>query len=64
MMTPKFSYEEAMKELQSIVQALQEGHINMDTLAERAGRAAELIRLCRERLRLVEAELDELFPEE
>lgn len=63
-MTPKFSYEEAMKELQSIVQALQEGHINMDTLAERAGRAAELIRLCRERLRLVEAELDELFPEE
>ncbi|MBX2926740.1 MAG: exodeoxyribonuclease VII small subunit [Saprospiraceae bacterium] len=63
-MKPKFSYEEAMKELQSIVQALQEGHINMDTLAERAGRAAELIRLCRERLRLVEAELDELFPEE
>lgn len=64
MMTPKFSYEEAMKELQSIVQALQEGHINMDTLAERAGRAAELIRLCREQLRAVEGELDELFPED
>lgn len=63
-MTPKFSYQEAMKELQFIVQELQEGHINMDTLAERAGRAAELIRMCRERLRLVEGKLDELFPED
>jgi exodeoxyribonuclease VII small subunit len=63
MMTPKFSYEEALRELQSIVQELQEGHINMDTLAERAGRAAELIRLCRERLKAVDGELEELFPE-
>ena len=64
MKKPAFSYEEALRELQSIVQELQEGQINMDTLAERARRAAELIRLCRERLREVEEELETLFPEE
>jgi hypothetical protein len=36
----------------------------MDELAERARRAAELIRLCRERLRDLETELDGLFPED
>jgi len=59
----QFSYEAALQELQTIVQQLQEGSISMDELAERARRAAELIRLCRERLRDMETELDGLFPE-
>ncbi len=59
-----FSYEEALEELQQIVQQLQDGGINMDQLAERARRAADLIRQCRERLREVEGEIDALFPEE
>lgn len=58
-----FSYESALQELQTILQQLQEGNIGMDELAERARRAAELIRLCRERLRNLETELDGLFPE-
>lgn len=58
-----FSYESALQELQNIVQQLQEGNISMDELAERARRAAELIRLCRERLRDLETEVDSLFPE-
>lgn len=60
----QFSYEAAQQELQTIVQQLQEGSISMDELAERARRAAELIRLCRERLRDLETELDGLFPED
>jgi len=60
----QFSYEAAQQELQTIVQQLQEGSISMDELAERARRAAELIRLCRERLRDLETELDSLFPED
>jgi exodeoxyribonuclease VII small subunit len=59
----QFSYETALQELQTIVQQLQEGSVGMDELAERARRAAELIRLCRERLRDLETELDDLFPE-
>lgn len=58
-----FSYESAVQELQSIVQQLQEGNVSMDELAERARRAAELIRLCRERLRDLETEVESLFPE-
>lgn len=60
----QFSYEAAQQELQTIVQQLQEGSISIDELAERARRAAELIRLCRERLRDLETELDGLFPED
>jgi exodeoxyribonuclease VII small subunit len=60
----QFSYEAAQQELQTIVQQLQEGSISMDELAELARRAAELIRLCRERLRDLETELDGLFPED
>lgn len=60
----QFSYESALEELQTILQQLQEGSISMDELAERARRAAELIRLCRERLRDIETELDSLFPED
>ncbi len=63
-MSKSFSYEKALQELQTIVQELQEGRINMDTLAERARRASELIRQCRERLREAEEEFLELFPEE
>lgn len=58
-----FSYESAVQELQTIVQQLQEGNVSMDELAERARHAAELIRLCRERLRELETEVDSLFPE-
>ncbi|HRF39835.1 MAG: exodeoxyribonuclease VII small subunit [Saprospiraceae bacterium] len=58
-----FSYESAVLELQNIVQQLQEGNVSMDELAERARHAAALIRLCRERLRELETEVDSLFPE-
>jgi exodeoxyribonuclease VII small subunit len=59
-----FSYEQSLQELQSIVRELQEGQINMDVLAEKAQRAAELIRLCREHLRHTAEEINALFPEE
>lgn len=58
-----FSYEQSLQELQTIVRELQEGQINMDALAEKARRAAELIRLCREQLRETSAEINALFPE-
>lgn len=55
------TYEEAIQELQSILDALQSEQIGMDTLAERSQRAAELIQYCREKLRHTEAQVEQLF---
>ncbi len=52
--TTDFSYDAAMQELQTLVGQLQNDQIGVDTLAEKVRRAAELIRLCREKLRQTE----------
>lgn len=55
------TYEEAIKELQETVAQLQEDHINVDELAAKTKRAAELIAYCREKLRTTEEEIGGLF---
>lgn len=57
------TYEEALKELQSIVQELQEGNIGIDDLSEKVSRASELIQLCRAKLRKTEVDLAGMFEE-
>ncbi len=55
------SYEEALKELQVIVQQLQQNEIGVDDLAAKVKRAAALIKFCREKLRSTEDEIQNLF---
>jgi exodeoxyribonuclease VII small subunit len=57
--TTDFSYEAAMQELQTLVSQLQNDQIGVDALAEKVRRAAELIRLCREKLRQTEDDVTE-----
>jgi len=57
------TYEEAMEELKTIVQQLQEGTVSIDDLSEQSKRAATLIKYCREKLRNTETELKGLFEE-
>jgi exodeoxyribonuclease VII small subunit len=56
----EFSYDAAMKELQEIAAQLQGDSISIDDLAEKVSRATELIRLCREKLRFTETEIQAL----
>lgn len=44
------SYAEAMTELEGILDELEGDHLDVDVLAERVRRAAELIKLCRTRI--------------
>ncbi|MEZ5043362.1 MAG: exodeoxyribonuclease VII small subunit [Saprospiraceae bacterium] len=55
------TYEEALAELQSIVQELQDGNISIDDLSEKITRASELIQYGREKLRKTELDLESLF---
>ena len=55
------SYENAMKELQMIVDQLQEESIGIDELSEKVKRAADLIKYCKEKLRSTDKDLNNIF---
>jgi exodeoxyribonuclease VII small subunit len=55
----EFSYDAAMQELQTLVGQLQNDQIGVDALAEKVRRASDLIKLCREKLRQTEADVNE-----
>jgi exodeoxyribonuclease VII small subunit len=57
-------YEEASRELQTIIDQLQEESVPIDELGEKTKRAAELIRFCRQKLRTTQQDLDQLFAED
>ncbi len=44
------TYAGAIEELEGILAELEDDRLDVDHLAERVGRAAELIRLCRQRI--------------
>ncbi len=56
----QLTYESAQAELQQIVQDLQNEAVGIDELAAKIARANELIRFCRERLRMTEVEIGKL----
>jgi len=56
-------YAEAMEELQEIVQAMEEGEIDVDELSDKVRRAAKLIKFCRQMLKATSKEVEELLKE-
>ena len=55
------TYREAIEELETILRALETDAVDVDDLTIRVERSAELIRLCRYKLRHAEASLDRVF---
>jgi len=55
------TYNEAIQELETILRSLETDQVDVDDLTARAERSAELIRLCRRKLRHAEASLDRVF---
>jgi exodeoxyribonuclease VII small subunit len=51
------SYEEALAELERLVQAMEGGQLPLDRLIESYRRGAELLGFCRERLEAVEQQV-------
>jgi exodeoxyribonuclease VII small subunit len=56
-----FSYEAAREELENILAELENGETGIDDLAAHVRRASELIRLCREKLRKTEKEVQDIL---
>jgi exodeoxyribonuclease VII small subunit len=55
------TYRQAIEELETILRALETDAVDVDDLTVRVERSAELIRLCRHKLRHAEASLDRVF---
>jgi len=55
------NYEEALQELQQIIEKLQEDQVSIDELSQQSKRAAELIEQCRAKLRETEEDIGGLF---
>ncbi len=55
------TYAQALAELETILRALETDAVDVDDLTARVERSAELIRLCRHKLRNAEASLDRVF---
>jgi exodeoxyribonuclease VII small subunit len=51
------SYEQALAELEQLVQAMESGQMPLDTLLESYRRSARLLEFCRGRLQAVEAQV-------
>ena len=62
-MENEIKYTEAFEELQQIVQEIEEGEITVDELAVKVKRAAQLIKICKNKLSTTEEDVNEILKE-
>ncbi len=60
---PEMEYGAARRELEEILRSLEEGEVEVDGLAGKVERAAELIRICREKLHAQEVKIRKVAAE-
>ena len=56
----EIGYAEAIEELESILESLEDDDVDVDVLAEHVQRASELIELCRERIGKAKLRIEEV----
>lgn len=61
MAAKKFQYKNALNEIEQIVNKIENEEIDIDELSELVKRAAELIKMCKTKLRTTGQELDEII---
>lgn len=62
-MGEKINYTEAYEELQTIVAEIEQGEISVDELSEKVKRAAMLIRICKQKLKTTEEDVNKILKE-
>ncbi len=58
-MKTNLSYQDAFKELEKLVEEIEDDKIQLDKLAPKVGRANELVKFCQGKLRNIEIEIAE-----
>ncbi len=62
-MENQINYTEAFEELQHIVQHMENGEITVDELSLKVKRAAELIKICKQKLTTTEEDVNQILKE-
>lgn len=62
-MAEEIPYKEALVELETILSAIEEEQVDVDELAIKVKRSAELIRLCRSRIEAAAIEVESVVAE-
>lgn len=62
-MSEEIKYTDAFEELQQIVLEIEEGEITVDELAVKVKRAAQLIKICKNKLAITEEDVNEILKE-
>jgi exodeoxyribonuclease VII small subunit len=60
-MAEEINYTEAFEELQTIVADIEEGEISVDELSIKVKRAAELIKVCKNKLTSTEEDVNQIL---
>ena len=60
-MAEKMSYEDAYKELSAIAREIETETVSVDVLAEKVKKASMLIKLCQDKLRSTETEVNNII---
>ena len=61
MIKENIKYEEAVQQLENIVQKLENGELNIDELSHELKKAQKLISLCRQRLTKTDEEIQKIL---
>lgn len=59
----KISYSEAVAEIESILQKIEGGNLDVDELAEKVSRVTDLLKICRDRLTKTETQINKILDE-
>jgi len=62
-MEKKMKYEEAVRRLEEIVDKMENGEMDIDTLGEQLKTAKELLRLCKDKLTKTDEEVRKILGE-
>jgi exodeoxyribonuclease VII small subunit len=60
---PEVGYADALAELEAILEEIEDDAVDVDVLAARVKRAAELLRICRARISAAQVEVTQIVAE-
>ncbi len=60
----KISYNEAVSEIETILQKIEEGKLDVDELTEKVSRVTDLLKICRDKLYLTEKQVGKILDED
>lgn len=60
----QFKYEDAIHELEGIVESMENGEMDIDSMATKLKRAQTLIRLCKDKLTKTDAQIKKILADD